>query len=841
MKICILVIFVFLLISCNELYDSDDNSSTIVDTEGNNNEEFTDSDTNVDEDEISDIDVIDDKDNINDENVSDELFNDEMDTVYNGIRKISVGRYVASAIINEKVYTWGTWDSEDPDYPEMIDVSYALVELDFKGSIDQEKPISVASGANHSCALFDNGRLFCWGSNRWGQLGNNSSIYAFIPREIDMSYELREKKVLSVTCGTYHTCIIADDNDAYCWGGGEYGQLGSVEDESVPSPKKVYSDVLDDKKLIQIDSGSAYTCVLDSDGMLYCWGQLYLGEMIEDNNKPYLVGEKWGLDKRKIVDVSCGDDHLCVIDSKYRVFCLGRDNEYLKLGVSDDDADLSFAEVTRVAEFRTVKPARIACGQDFSCVNDDSDNVYCWGYQNYCNFGSDDSSRGRLPEEVAKSELVEGKIVDISASWFTVCVLDDLGKVYCRGSNHNATLGTGTDVVTSCDQTETAQNNSVKDEKFSEVVTREQVTCGITEDRDLYCWGKYAGSHNSDHYPDNYLVPVALGDEYLQVAQNIKKVSIGNSHSCYLDDSDDVYCWGDNSKGSLGNSTYDDSQKPVLVDALDDIKVTDISVGSDHSCALDSKGRVYCWGSNSYGQLGTGDLDDSSFPIEIDLSGVLYGKKIFSLKSGDNYVCVLSESGSVYCWGHNNKGQLGNGTIEDSSVPVKIDDSGVLAGKVVESFDVFSGHVCVVDTEGSVYCWGSNSSGQLGNGTIENSSVPVKALVGDIDTVRTVTVSVGWMHTCSIDEFSNIYCWGLLKVGEKDVYGKEDEEDDVALFPVEMDKGDAFGKSIAQIDSGFFYTCMIGEEGVVYCWGKNSEGQLGDSSNIYRDLPVTIY
>src|ERR1035438_7848891 len=151
-----------------------------------------------------------------------------------------------------------------------------------------------------------------------------------------------------------------------------------------------------------------------------------------------------------------------------------------------------------------------------------------------------------------------------------------------------------------------------------------------------------------------------------------------------------------------------------------------ITAGSFHSCAIES-GKAYCWGDNGSGQLGNGSTVGSSVPVAVDTSGVLAGQALTQITAGDASTCALDAAGAAYCWGNNGSGQLGDGgTVSNSSVPVAVDTSGVLAGKTLTQITADGYHTCVLDAVGAAYCWGDNGTGQLGDGgTAFDSSVPV--------------------------------------------------------------------------------------------------------------------
>jgi alpha-tubulin suppressor-like RCC1 family protein len=143
---------------------------------------------------------------------------------------------------------------------------------------------------------------------------------------------------------------------------------------------------------------------------------------------------------------------------------------------------------------------------------------------------------------------------------------------------------------------------------------------------------------------------------------------------------------------------------------------------------VDTAGAAFCWGLNSNGQLGNGNITSSSVPVAVDASGVLAGKTVTQLTAGAYDTCALDAAGSAYCWGYDNYGELGNASTTDSSVPVAVDTGGVLAGKALSRITAGTWATCALDATGAVYCWGRNASGELGDDSTLPSTVPV--LVG---------------------------------------------------------------------------------------------------------------
>jgi alpha-tubulin suppressor-like RCC1 family protein len=153
-----------------------------------------------------------------------------------------------------------------------------------------------------------------------------------------------------------------------------------------------------------------------------------------------------------------------------------------------------------------------------------------------------------------------------------------------------------------------------------------------------------------------------------------------------------------------------------------------VSAGLDYACAIASDNKTYCWGINSYGQLGNNSTTNSSVPVAVYTSGLLSGKTSKDVSAGYRHTCAIVADNKAYCWGYNSDGQLGNNSTTNSSVPVAVYTSGVLGGKIIKHIDAGANlnlHTCAIATDNKAYCWGDNAYGQLGNNSITDSSVPV--------------------------------------------------------------------------------------------------------------------
>ena len=320
------------------------------------------------------------------------------------------------------------------------------------------------------------------------------------------------------------------------------------------------------------------------------------------------------------------------------------------------------------------------------------------------------------------------------------------------------------------------------------------------------------------------------------------ELTSGDTHSCALTIIGTVKCWGANTYGALGDGTTTDRSEPVLVAQLGP-GVRAVSAGWHHTCALTHVGGVKCWGYNLRGQLGDGTTTMRTTPV--DVVGLTRGVR--AIASGVFHTCALTSGGAVKCWGLNHAGQLGNGTTENSSVPVDV----VGLGQGVTAVTSGIWHSCAITPGGAAKCWGQNNFGQLGDGTTENRSTPVgvTGLDGGVSVIRAGTGGDGGAdgsHTCAVvggsgnerggvrprPDGGGAKCWGINSVGQLG-----DGTTTTRLVPVDV-VGATTG--IASVAAAGGYSCALRTDGGVACWGFNPFGQLGDGTTENRAVPTPV-
>ena len=337
-------------------------------------------------------------------------------------------------------------------------------------------------------------------------------------------------------------------------------------------------------------------------------------------------------------------------------------------------------------------------------------------------------------------------------------------------------------------------------------------SCALPGDGTVRCWGANVDGQLGNGTLVDSPVPVSVGGGVTTAVA----VTAGDSHSCALLSDRSLVCWGSNSSGQLGDGTTLDSQLPVAVQGLGG-PVAQVSAGSLFTCALMVDRTAKCWGYGFYGQLGDGNGgNDSAVPVAV--SGVATA---VAVSAGDSHACAVLSTGSVLCWGSNSVGQLGNNSLVDSLVPVTV-SSMTTAVSVSAGF----AHTCAVLSTKALKCWGDNFYGQLGNNSVTDIfKTPVS--VSGISTG--VSVTAGGAHSCAVLTTGSMKCWGDNSWGQLG-----DGTIDPSLVPVAV----APFVSGVRAASGGSHTCAARSTGVVQCWGFGGDGELGDGTYADSLIPV---
>ncbi|THF73413.1 RCC1 domain-containing protein [Cohnella fermenti] len=328
-----------------------------------------------------------------------------------------------------------------------------------------------------------------------------------------------------------------------------------------------------------------------------------------------------------------------------------------------------------------------------------------------------------------------------------------------------------------------------------------------------------------------------------------QRLSAGDDHTLYLDADGTVWAWGVNRSGQLGDGTTTSSRLPIQVLQAADGEgraapldgVISVSGGGNYSAVLRADGTVWTWGGNRSGQLGDGTTNDRSVPVQVVIGDGVGGlSAISSLSGGMEHIVALASDGTVWSWGANEYGQLGNATFSSSGVPVQVldaSDHGALSGIVAIAAGAY--HSLALKADGTVWSWGLNSHGQLGDGSTVNRSLPVQAVSGNEAEMlaNAIAVDGGSGHSIALLEDGTVWAWGANDQGQLGDGSKEDR-----LYPVQVKSANEEDplSSIVAVGSGATFSTALTAEGTVWTWGDNAFGQLGDGTSLDRDIPVQV-
>ena len=363
---------------------------------------------------------------------------------------------------------------------------------------------------------------------------------------------------------------------------------------------------------------------------------------------------------------------------------------------------------------------QVSVGDWHACAVKRDGSAWCWGsnYDGALGMGSS------LYDEVSLRPIrvsgMNSGVRQIEAGHFCTCAVKTNGTLWCWGDNAAGQLGIGT---TGAPENAPVQVTDLTD--IQQVDVHRYHGCGVSVGGALWCWGTGVNGRLGVDTLVNHSTPVEV-----TALSDVVQVSVGESHTCAIRSDGTVWCWGDNSDGQLGLGidygpetcgSSSCSKKPVLINWNNEEVKTTISAGYSHTCVASASG-TWCWGDNSYGQLGDATLINSSSPVSVD---GLQGASALGL--GIIHTCAIDEEESVWCWGSGDSGQLGEGGPIDEDL---VQTTPLQVAGLPDAVDLDAQYAasCAIDAEGQAWCWGYNGQGVLGDGTTENRNYPVQVL-----------------------------------------------------------------------------------------------------------------
>lgn len=748
------------------------------------------------------------------------------------------------------VYCWGRNDQGQLGNDATTD---SAIPVKVENTTIDKNVIDIVAGDKTMYALLQNGTVYAWGLNLYGQIGDGTTINSSVPVQVDglsgvtniaagkfsayavsggaiyawgynadgqlgvgdttdrslpvaVAGDLAERTITLVAAGDAHALAITDDNQLFSWGSNIYGQLGNGTTTSSNSPISITTSTTP----IDVVAGLGYSLYLGDDGSIYAWGnnsngQLGDGTTTQRTSPVAVAGD---LTSETVSQISAGDQHTVALTASGAVYAWGYNNNGQLGDLTTTQRTVpTLVDNTGILAGSTVES--VSAGGNSSSVTLSDGMVASWGWNLYGQLGNQSTASALTPSVLRQPNYskvllggTEARVLNVSDGSITF-----IAPAHAAGTVDLQLLADGVDTATA---------NNI----YTYVASSNSPAPTITDI-----------SPNVDTLMGGTTVTIT-GSGFAESGR-FSKVAVGGEHACGVTTSGKVYCWGRNDQGQLGTGSTTDSTKPLLINGeLGNRTVTDIVLGHSSSYAITSNGSVYAWGWNLDGQLGDGTTVNSSSPVR-----VVADNTFTKLAAGYNHACGLTSLNEVLCWGSNTNGQFGDGTTTSSSSPKQSLLSQETLGASVTDITAGYGFTLAV-ASGSVYGAGANTYGQLGNGNSLQYEVPVRASISGAMAGQTITtVEAGSKHAVALSDTGVVYAWGSNTTGELGNNSTTTRNTPAAVTTASTVLS---GKTVSQIAAGYNHSCALTTDNVLACWGSNANSQLGNGTITNSIVPTVV-
>lgn len=733
---------------------------------------------------------------------------------------------------------------------------------------DGEKVKSVEKGFFHTLLLTESGKVFSYGDNEYGQLGNNTKTDSSVP--IDLSSYFQGEPIVQISANGWQSFAVTSNGEVYGWGRNQYSQIYGYDSE-ILTPQLIPSL----SNVQKIEAGGYCTFALVTGGHLYAWGYNAKGNLGNGGTyrEVYPCDITGSFDGDLITDISAGKQHAMAITNYGRVFIWGY-NDHMQ--VTGDSTNTYYAMPQDITEnFPAEEVLHIYAGGNSSGVITIF-SAYVWGGNEYGQLGIGSTDNTNYQVDLANHFPAETEITGMALGENHSMYMTNNGKIYTCGENGNGQLGNKTDyndsytpihisdhllrtgitffndllerneqiLVKDFDQIhymiaeyhegEWADNADLSDflyyssdESIAEV---DQETGQLTMKKggfaDIYAvWRDNAQIINCDFENPKYEGFVVKFP--LEILEICTKTETGKYGSFYLTEEGRLYGWGYNAKGQLGNGRTANRNYPMELTNLFSDTILDVQSGYHHTVILTKAGTVYACGDNTYGQIGNGSTEEQLSPAEI--TGV--GEPIKQIRASAWQTFALGYSGRVYSWGRNQYRQLGDGTNTNHSTPTDI--TSLFGGETVK--EIIAGDYCTfaLTMSGKIYAWGYGAKGNLGDGTLQSKGT-ITDITGQFNGETVTELSAGKQHAAAVTSEGNVYVWGY---NDKYQLGQTAPQSVSSPQSINHLLGD---RTAVRAKASNDVTAVLTSDGKLFVFGNNSQGQLGNGTKVTPEAPLDI-
>ncbi|MFP4187381.1 MAG: InlB B-repeat-containing protein [Acholeplasmataceae bacterium] len=732
---------------------------------------------------------------------------------------------------------------------------YLQTPVDITPRLDLEEEESIemmSAGDSHIIILTSEQRIITWGYNVENQLGfTTSASYVVTPTDISDEFTLAAGETFAqVVAEASHSFVRTSAGEVYAWGNNDYGQLGNDTTENTNAPTNItFQFSLDPgETIIDVQTGSRQTLALTSNHRVFAWGDNTYGQLGDGTNDSSLtpsdITDSFP-DDVEIVQLATGDAHSLAITSTGRVYAWGNNSS----GQLGDESELAQDTPTEITDYFSLSSddelASVHASGDSSFARSQNDRLYAWGENSHGQLSTGDTNERTRPVNVTSLfVLYQGEsLIDHDNSSTQGIALTDEGRAFIWGE------GT-TDKTWISTPYNTAFTNPGSPSRTGHEFA------GWYTDPDLT--QEYSFSRVDQEHPKHIELYAkwnvkTYSINYYNVEENVLRitdsVAMGDEHTVALDDDGRIFVWGNNVDGQLGDGTLATERElpyetTSLFDLADDETIIDVFAGGKTSFATTSDGRVFGWGDNTHGQMLTDSGGVERAPTDItDRLDLDEGETVIMISAGEGHVIALTSADRVLTWGLNGDGQLGDGSTDDRFEPMDIaldpDRFGLQPGDEIDYVATGDYHTMALSSQGKVFVWGENGSGQIGNDTLDDAEDPVD-ITTKLDLASGVTmesIDGGTGFTVLLTSTDQVLTWG------QNTYGQlGNDSDDDSSIPVNITSrfGLALGETIDSLVAGNHHVVATTSSNTIYTWGRNHSGQLGNNDTLDQWLPTDV-
>jgi alpha-tubulin suppressor-like RCC1 family protein len=706
------------------------------------------------------------------------------------------------------LWTWGSGESGELGNANLFNAFTPVTT--FAGGTNWKQ---VSSGENHTAAIKTDGTLWTWGAGGSGRLGNSATT----TRSTPVTTFAGGADWKQVSAGDLHTAAIKTDGTLWVWGSGTSGKLGTNDTLTRSTPVTTFAGGTDWK---QVSAGLHVTMALKDDGVnkeLYIFGDNFNAPLLGNNyNFNTTIPDEVLENATNWKQVSVANLHTAAIKTDGTLWTWGN-GVYGKLGTND-----TLTRSTPVTTFTGGTDwKQVSSGDLHTAAIKTDGTLWTWGSNGSLKLGRLSGLPFRMTPvttfaggtnwaDTATTEPED--LYTLSAGGSHTGAIKTDGTLWTWGFGSFGRLGNFATTTTSTPVTTFAGGTNWK-----QVSSGGVHTAAIKTDGTLWTWGYGGSGRLGTNDTTNTSTPVttfAGGTDW-------KQVSAGGNHIAAIKTDGTLWTWGSSTSGRLGNAVTSGNISTPVTTFAGGADWTQVSVGDQHTAAIKTDGTLWTWGSGGNGRLGNFATTTTSTPVTTFAGGTDWKQ----VSAGSGHTSAIKTDGTLWVWGSNFFGQLGDNIIISRSTPV----TTFAGGTNWKQITCADSHTAAIKTDGTLWTWGFNLYGQLGNNSTTNTSTPVTTFAGGTNWKQ---VSAGYNHTVALrDDGVNkeLYVFGNNQQLGINPYSNTEVPDQVG------------GTNWKQVSSGENHTAAIKTDGTLWTWGAGGSGKLGTNDTTTTSTPVTTF